>query len=92
MSAVRSVLTPRGSGRLILALVAAVAAHEYGFTRAIAGSVRLFGGWGIVPALVGCGFLLAVLFTTVCDGPRAVAQLARRLGSDPDAARRLSGR
>ena len=62
-------MRPRGTGRFVLPLLVSLAAFDVGFTRVIAGGVRVFGNWGIVVALVGFGFLLAV---------RSLARLVRR--------------
>jgi hypothetical protein len=71
--------TRRGRrGRFLLALLAAAAAYQYGFVRALSFGARAFGLWGMVAALVAFALVLTLLFTAVYDGPRALAALLRR--------------
>jgi hypothetical protein len=62
----------RTTGRFALALAVVIAAYQLGFVRLLNAGGSVAGGWGIVVALLVGGLVVAVLFTAVYDGPRAL--------------------
>jgi hypothetical protein len=61
---------------LALAFVACLAASDLALVPAVEAAARVGGWWAILPAIVALGFGLALLFTVVYDGPRALLGLA----------------
>lgn len=66
----------RGTGRFTLAFTVVVLLGQLGFSTLMALGARA-GGAGMVAALVGAGFALALIFTAIYDGPRSLAGLLR---------------
>jgi hypothetical protein len=71
-------MRPRGTLRFALALVVCFAAADLALRPAIEAGARVAAWWGVAAALVGLGFALALLFTVVYDGRRALAGQNRR--------------
>ena len=67
----------RGTVRFVLALLASLAAYQYGFVRALNAGGRVLGGWGLIPALLAFAVVLTLIFTVAYDGPRATFRLVR---------------
>ncbi len=68
---------PRSAGRFATGLVALIVVYQLGFVKLMGFGAATAGGWGIALALLVGGFLTALIFTTVYDGPRAVMRLIR---------------
>ena len=62
----------------MLALLVSFVAYDLSFLKAMGVGHAAFGGWGLVAAIVVLGFGLAVVFTTVFDGPVALGRLLNR--------------
>ena len=67
----------RGTGRFALAFAVVVLLAQVGLPTVMAVGSR-GGGAGVVAALFFAGFVLALLFTAIYDGPRSLAGLLRR--------------
>ena len=68
----------RGTARFVLALVVSFAVYELTFSRAMEVGHATFGGWGLAAAVLILGFGIALLFTAIYDGPRALGRLLKR--------------
>lgn len=75
-----TLLKRRSTGRFVLALVVSFVVYGLSFTKALALGHAVLGGPGMVAAVVVLGFVLALLYSAVYDGPRAVARLFPRGG------------
>jgi hypothetical protein len=67
----------RGNGRFALAFAVVVLLAQVGFPTVMGVGSR-GGGAGVIAALFVAGFALALLFTAIYDGPRALAGLRRK--------------
>lgn len=67
----------RGTGRFALAFAVVVLLTQAGFSTVMEVGSRT-GGAGVIAALFVAGFLLALLFTAIFDGPRSLAGLLRK--------------
>ena len=65
----------RGTGRFALALVACLAAGDFVLSTAVEVGAGVAGGSGVVPMVLLVALGLALLFTMVYDGPRALGGL-----------------
>ena len=66
----------RGTGRFALAFAVVALVAQLGFSTVMAVGAR-GGGAGVVVALFGAGFALALLFSAIYDGPKSLAGLLR---------------
>ena len=66
----------RGTGRFALAFAVVALLAQLGFSTVMAVGAR-GGGAGVVVALFVAGFVVALLFTAIYDGPRSLAGLVR---------------
>ena len=66
----------RGTLRFAVALTVCFAAGDLALSAAIEAGARIGGWWGVFLAPAVLGFALALLFTVVYDGPRALGGLA----------------
>ena len=73
----------RGAGRFALAFAVVVLLGQLGFSRLMAVGAR-GGGAGIIVALFMAGFVLALVFTAIYDGTRALAGLLRTRSAPPE--------
>jgi hypothetical protein len=64
--------------------MAMFAVYEGSFGPALRLGYAALGGLGLVAALVVLGFGLALLFTAIYDGPRALGRLLTRAGGKKD--------
>lgn len=62
----------RGTLRFAIALAVCFAAGDIALVPAVEAGARVGGWWGVFAALAVLGFTLALLFTVVYDGPRAL--------------------
>lgn len=66
----------RGTGRFAVAFAVVALVAQLGFSTVMAVGAR-GGGAGVVAALFVAGFGLALVFTAIYNGPRALAGLLR---------------
>ena len=70
-------MRPRSPLRFGAAFAVVLALYQLTFPALMSAGSRA-GAWGIATVLVLAGFGLAVVFTAVYDGPRALGQLLKR--------------
>ena len=75
-------MRPGGTGRFALAFAVVTLLAQLGFSTIMAVGAK-GGGAGIVAVLFAGGFALALLFTAIYDGPKALAGLLRTRSRAP---------